>query len=78
MTTTMRYHEVVGGMLAIVLSTDHELTELERAELDAIARHCRPLEVSRGGEGGRDDSPGAMWSWEGPVELDVDAILGAI
>ena len=38
--TTQQHYDVPGGTLKIVLTTDHALTSVERADLDHIAAAC--------------------------------------
>jgi hypothetical protein len=38
--TTQQHYEVPGGTLKVVLTTDHALSAVERADLDHIADAC--------------------------------------
>jgi hypothetical protein len=54
--TTQQHYEVPGGTLKVVLTTDHALTELERADLDHIADACAAFQAH---EHSRHPDPGA-------------------
>src|SRR3954453_8800364 len=43
--TTQHHYDVPGGTLKVVLTTDHVLTPVERAELDGIAAACAAFQA---------------------------------
>jgi hypothetical protein len=43
--TTQQHYEVPGGTLKVVLTTDHALTPVERADLDGIAAACAAFQA---------------------------------
>ena len=43
--TTQQHYEVPGGTLKVVLTTDHALTAVERADLDHIAAACAAFQA---------------------------------
>jgi hypothetical protein len=43
--TTQQHYEVPGGSLKVVLTTDHTLTAVERADLDQIADACAAFQT---------------------------------
>jgi hypothetical protein len=43
--TTQQHYEVPGGTLKVLLTTDHTLTEVERADLDHIADACAAFQA---------------------------------
>jgi hypothetical protein len=47
--TTQQHYEVPGGTLKIVLTTDHALTSVERADLDDIAAACTAFQAREAG-----------------------------
>jgi len=47
--TTQQHYDVPGGTLKIVLTTDHALTPVERADLDHIAAACAAFQAHEAG-----------------------------
>jgi hypothetical protein len=43
--TTQQHYDVPGGTLTVVLTTDHALTAVERADLDHIADACAAFQA---------------------------------
>jgi hypothetical protein len=43
--TTQQHYEVPGGTLKVVLTTDHALSVVERADLDHIADACAAFQA---------------------------------
>jgi hypothetical protein len=43
--TTQQHYEVPGGTLKVVLTTDHALGSVERADLDQIAAACAAFQA---------------------------------
>jgi len=43
--TTQQHYDVPGGTLTVVLTTDHALTAVERADLDHIAAACAAFQA---------------------------------
>ena len=63
--TTQQHYDVPGGTLKVVLTTDHALTSVERADLDHIAVACAAFQAhDRAGHG----DPAA--SLTGALEVD--------
>jgi hypothetical protein len=66
--TTQQHYEVPGGTLKVVLTTDHALTAVERADLDGIAAACAAFQAHEGA--GHPEPAGAA----GPA-LEIDEAI---
>jgi hypothetical protein len=73
--TTQQHYEVPGGTLKVVLTTDHALSVVERADLDHIADACAAFQArSRHPEPTAAVTPAlevdeAIWELGGELEI---------